>query len=79
VKPNTLLAEATTSFGTALDLTEHDGNFYIRSDGEVLMQSRANWSEKELGRRGVCEIDDKKKPRVLVGGMGMGFTLVAVC
>lgn len=79
MKPNIKLAETTTHHGAKLDLTEHDGNFYIRSDGEILMQSRANWSEKELGRIGCDHLISTQKPRVLVGGMGMGFTLVEVC
>jgi spermidine synthase len=43
-----------------------------------LMNSRAHGSEEELARLGLAALGAKAAPRVLVGGMGMGFTLAAV-
>ncbi len=51
-------------------------DYLICVDGRVLMNSRASRSEEELGLR-TCR-DLAAGARVLVGGLGMGFTLRAV-
>lgn len=55
-------------------------DFLITVDGRVLMNSAAHRSEQALGRL-ACDAMRPRKggaPRVLVGGLGMGFTLRAV-
>jgi spermidine synthase len=42
------------------------------------MNSRANRSEVALGRLACAHLQNRVSPRVLVGGLGMGFTLKAV-
>ncbi len=51
-------------------------DFLICIDGRVLMNSRASRSEEELGMRACAGLD--AGARILVGGLGMGFTLRAI-
>ena len=62
-----------------MTLVEHDGNYCIRVNGQQLMHSAVSVSEVELGRLG-CENHAKKNngTRVLIGGLGLGFTLKSV-
>jgi len=53
-------------------------DFLITVGSQVLMNSMANRSEVMLGRLGCQSLQDWPAPRVLVGGLGMGFTLRAV-
>jgi spermidine synthase len=63
--------------GSELCLYQRGGEYSIRADGLELMNSRVNFSEEELARV-VCErIKSSSAPCVLVGGLGMGFTLAA--
>ncbi len=55
-----------------------EGDFLLFLDGRVLMNSRAQRSEIALGRLGCRPWQNHPAPRVLVGGLGMGFTLRAV-
>jgi len=52
-------------------------DFLITIDGRVLMNSSANISEIVLAERACESLKHKKNSRVLVGGLGMGFTLKA--
>ncbi|MDF1581000.1 MAG: spermidine synthase [Desulfuromonadales bacterium] len=53
-------------------------DFLITVGGLVLMNSLSNRSEVVLGELGCRQLRDHAAPRVLVGGLGMGFTLRAV-
>jgi spermidine synthase len=53
-------------------------DFLIVVGGLVLMNSLANRSEIVLGQLGCRHLHAHPAPRVLVGGLGMGFTLRAV-
>jgi spermidine synthase len=79
MKPHLTLAETTTPNGARMTLVAHDGSFCIRVNGQQLMHSAVTTSELELGTLG-CEPFAKKKPpaRVLIGGLGLGFTLKSV-
>ncbi|PLX43740.1 MAG: spermidine synthase [Deltaproteobacteria bacterium] len=62
-----------------LELRVRDGRDYlIMVDGRVLMNSHANRSELALGEFACEGLERVKAPRVLVGGLGMGYTLRAV-
>lgn len=50
-------------------------DFLITLDGRVLMNSAAHHSERVLGELAVAELAARAAPRVLVAGLGMGFTL----
>lgn len=53
-------------------------DFIITIGSQVLMNSLSNRSEVVLGQLGCASLKDSENPRVLVGGLGMGFTLKAV-
>ena len=53
------------------------GDFLITIDNRVLMNSSANMSEMVLGKQACNSLKNKNTPRVLVGGLGMGYTLKA--
>jgi spermidine synthase len=62
-----------------LELRQRDvRDFLITVGGQVLMNSLANRSEIVLGQLGCRHLKEHAAPRVLVGGLGMGFTLRAV-
>lgn len=65
--------------GTTQELSLHQrGNeFSIRVNGEELMNSRAHGSEDALAELGCAHLGKISAPSVLVGGLGMGFTLAA--
>jgi spermidine synthase len=56
-------------------LFEHDGEFTITVDHQDLMLSRAHESEFELARLGCARVAGQPGPSVLIGGLGMGYTL----
>lgn len=53
------------------------GDFIIFHDTRVLMNSKAQRSEIALGRLACGHLQNHPAPRILVGGLGMGFTLRA--
>jgi len=77
MKPYTKLAETETPEGESLELFEHDGSYFISSDGQRLMTSLAHGSEEELARIACQPFRLARQPVVLIGGLGMGYTLAA--
>jgi len=77
MKPQVLIDQAITPDGKELVLYERDGVYAIRVDGLELMSSRAHGSEEVMAELALAEISTSS-PSVLVGGLGMGFTLKAV-
>ncbi|WP_018968971.1 hypothetical protein [Rubritalea marina] len=71
------LAETTTPEGEPLELYQHDNEFFISSHGERLMTSIAYGSEEELARMACQPLRPARQPRVLIGGLGMCYTLSA--
>jgi spermidine synthase len=53
-------------------------DFLITIGSQILMNSLSNRSEVVLGQLGCGHLKVSSNPRVLVGGLGMGFTLRAV-
>jgi spermidine synthase len=76
VKPLERLGEARAPDGTPLTLTKRDDEFMILASGLPLMTSRMHGSEQALATLGCREIP-AHGARILVGGLGMGFTLRA--
>jgi spermidine synthase len=76
VKPTELLGETRAPDGTHIALTRQDREFIILAGGRPLMSSRMHGSEQALATFG-CRHVPRTQPRVLVGGLGMGFTLRA--
>lgn len=75
MKPLKKLATAQTPDGGELELYQHDRDFSIQINGRGLMNSRQHASEMELARLGCAHLVDRAAPRVLIGGLGMGYTL----
>lgn len=71
-----VLARHETDEGV-LELRQRGHDFLITIDGRVLMNSFSRKSEEEHATLGLAPIADRKQPRVLVSGLGMGFTLRA--
>ena len=78
MKPQLLLAETKTPEGAKLSLFSHDGRFSIRVNGKELMNSAATASELALGEFAVAGAGISAAPRVLIGGLGFGYTLQGV-
>ena len=67
-----------TSHGHALELRQRNANdFLIMVDGRVLMTSTEKTSELALATLACAEIAARKVPRLLIGGLGMAYTLRA--
>ena len=75
MKPLIKLATAKTPDGGEMVLYQHDRDFSIQINGRGLMNSRQHESEMELARLGCAHLSDHPAPRVLIGGLGMGYTL----
>jgi spermidine synthase len=75
MKPRLKLAESKTPSGGVMGLYEQDGAFSINIGGQELMHSKANASECLLGSLGMARVERQSDSRVLVGGLGLGFTL----
>jgi spermidine synthase len=58
-----------------MELYQHDRDFTIVINGEDLMLSRHHESELELARLGCAHLAGRKAPTILIGGLGMGYTL----
>jgi spermidine synthase len=77
MKPWELLGQVETPEGSLLALTKRDTEYVILADGRSLMSSRMKGSEEALATIGCERASKLERPRVLVGGLGMGFTLRA--
>jgi spermidine synthase len=75
MKPWVTLAEADAPGGGRLLLQQRDTELAIRIGGQVLMTSRAHASERALA---AVALEHPRLQHVLVGGLGMGFTLRAL-
>ncbi len=71
------LGEARTPNGTLLALYRHDGAYLIRADGVELMSTRRHLSEDRLAEVACAPLREVPHARVLIGGLGLGFTLRA--
>lgn len=63
--------------GGELKLMQRGDDFSIMSGTIELMNSRLSGSEVALANLAWAKIKDRKAPRLLIGGLGMGFTLRA--
>jgi spermidine synthase len=72
------LARAQTPDQQVIELAREGGHYVIRVGRELLMTSATYGSEQAMAQIARDVLADRKKPRVLVGGLGMGYTLRAV-
>ena len=77
MNPLELLDEACTPDGADLKLTRQGNEYIILANGKPLMSSRMHGSEEALATFGCERARTLENPRVLVGGLGMGYTLRA--
>ncbi len=77
MKPFELLGRTDSADGTALKLVRRDDEYLILADGKPLMSSRVHGSEELLATAACRNAQKLQYPHVLIGGLGMGFTLRA--
>ncbi len=77
MKPTERLGEARTPSGTLITLYRHDGAYLVRADGVELMSTRRHLSEDRLADIACEPLAARAGARVLIGGLGLGFTLRA--
>ena len=75
MKPRVRIATARTPDGGEMVLYQHGRDFSIKINGQDLMHSRQHESELELARLGCAHLAGCKAPCILIGGLGMGYTL----
>ncbi|MEQ1953711.1 hypothetical protein [Mesorhizobium sp. CN2-181] len=63
--------------GGALRLKQRGSEFSIMLDTNELMNSRLSGSEEALAKLSCERIQGRSAPKILIGGLGMGFTLRA--
>jgi spermidine synthase len=77
VRPWELLGRTRTPDGEDMSLTRQGSEYVILASGKPLMSSRMHGSEEALAAFGCRKARGRDQPCVLVGGLGMGFTLRA--
>lgn len=75
MNPRKKIATARTPDGEEMALFQRGRDFMIEINGQDLMQSREHESERLLAQLGCAHLADRKRPSVLIGGLGMGYTL----
>ena len=75
MKPTVRIATTLTPDGGEMELYQHDRDFSIKINGQDLMHSRQHESELELARLGCAHLAGSKAPSILIGGLGLGYTL----
>jgi len=78
MKPYVQLGEARMPDGTVFSLHSHDGEFYLKNDGNDLMSTALTYSEQMLSDIACDFVVRPVHPRVLIGGLGLGYTLKRV-
>ncbi len=74
MRPWVTLGKAPLPGGGEITLVRRSGEFVLRADGFELMSSRLHASEESLAE---VALEPGSSQRVLIGGLGMGFTLRA--
>ena len=63
--------------GKTISLNEHDGSYSVRVDGINLMSTRRHSSEEMIAELACAQATGIHGARVLIGGLGFGYTLKA--
>jgi spermidine synthase len=77
VKPFELLGQTVSPDGTDMKLIRRGDEYLILAGGAILMSSRMHGSEEALATFACQRVRTLERPSVLIGGLGMGFTLRA--
>ena len=75
MKPFVTIADVKMPEGGQLALVEHDGEYYLKLNGRQLMSTYAKASEEALAQYSCSRLGSHPAPRILVGGLGLGYTL----
>jgi spermidine synthase len=75
VKPFRNLAQTTTPDGSQLTLHEHDGEHFLKLNGRQLMSTTATTSELMLAELPCDGLRGRADTCVLIGGLGLGYSL----
>ena len=75
--PTVVIEKVVSPNGGAMVLSQRGDEFVIRVDGIELMGSRNHGSEDALGRLACGAVLNQAAPHVLIGGLGLGYTLRA--
>lgn len=75
MKPLITLATARTPGGAELTLHSKDTHFFLRVNREPLMATNAPESEKVMAQLACEPLRERAGVRILIGGLGFGFTL----
>lgn len=73
MKITTTLATCRTPDGALLVLQHHDGQHFLKIGGVPLMSTTAAASEQQMAEIACAALP--AQPRILIGGLGFGFTL----
>ena len=76
MKPWVLLGRAQPPGGGAeFLLYQRDSEFSLKADNQELMNSRVYGSEEAMARLGCQSLGKRQRARVLIGGLGMGYSV----
>ncbi len=76
MNPWKVLGRAQTPGGGAeLILYQRDSEFSLKADNQELMNSRVYGSEEDMARLACQNLAKKPRARVLIGGLGMGYSV----
>jgi len=75
VKPFELLGDTLSPDGTIIKLMRRGDEYVILADGAVLMSNRMYGSEEAVATFACQRMQTLQRPCILIGGLGMGFTL----
>ena len=75
--PTKLIDEALTPAGETMKLTSRSGYFSVSVGRDLLMSNSEHHSEERMAELALADTAAWPETRVLVGGLGMGYTLRA--
>lgn len=73
--PTHQLGETHTPDGARFSLHEHDGDYFLKLNGRQLMSTTSTVSELLLADLACAGLAAKPAPRILIGGLGLGYSL----
>jgi spermidine synthase len=74
LKPFRTLGTTSTPTGATVTLHDHDGQYFLKLNGRQLMSTTCTSSELLLADLACAGLRGRADNRVLIGGLGLGFT-----
>ncbi len=74
VQPRRLIDADVTPDGEPIELVFEAGHYVVRLNGVPLMSSAMHGSEQAMARVAAEHLKGSRAPRILIGGLGLGFT-----